>query len=284
MMNLLALYATVASGAHAASFSWYQLVPGFEDGGAVGTALGLHEGHGAFVILTSWGIVLFLLAAAFVARVQIQSALAKGGTAAYVPDSTLTVRNIFEIVCEWQFDLIKSIVGTAAETKAFFPLVVTLFFYVLVSNLSGFVPGHLPPTENFSQNLALALCTFVVFNYAGLSRQGFGYIKHLAGPIAVLAPAFLVLETISLLIRPVSLTVRLGVNIAVDHLLQHIARDLGNTFLGVFGAATLPVPLYFLGLLVCVVQAFVFALLTTIYIGLSVAHGDGHDDHAHAHH
>ena len=81
-----------------------------------------------------------------------------------------------------------------------------------------------------------------------------------------------------------SLTVRLGVNIAVDHLLQTIARTLGDTFLGVFGAATLPVPLYFLGLLVCVVQAFVFALLTTIYISLSVAHGDGHDDHAHAHH
>jgi F-type H+-transporting ATPase subunit a len=96
------------------------------------------------------------------------------------------------------------------------------------------------------------------------------------GPILILSPAFLILETISLLVRPVSLTVRLGVNISVDHLLQGIARTLGDTFLGVVGAATLPVPLYFLGLLVCVVQAFVFALLTTIYVSLSVAHADEH--------
>ncbi len=280
MISLLGLYAAAATGAHASSFSWYQLVPGFEDGGAVATNLGLHEAHGAWVILTSWGIVAFLLATAFVARMQLQKAIAKGGTAAYVPDSTLTVRNAYEVVCEWQYELIKGTMSVK-DAKAFFPLIATLFFYVLVSNISGFVPGHLPPTENFSQNLALALAVFVVFNYAGFSRNGFGYVKHLMGPIALLAPAFLVLETISLLVRPISLTVRLGVNIAVDHLLQTIARTLGDTFLGVVGAATLPVPLYFLGLLVCVVQAFVFALLTTIYISLSVAHDDGHHDPAH---
>lgn len=275
MISLLGLYAAAASGAHASSFSWYQLVPGFEDGGSIGTQLGLHDGHGAFVILTAWGLVALLLGFAFVARVQLQSAVAKGGSAAYVPDAGPSVRNVFEIICEWQYDLIKGMMSVH-DAKAFFPLIATLFFYVLFANVSGFFPGHLPPTENFSHNLAIALCVFVVFNYAGFTRQGFGYIKHLMGPIALLAPAFLVLETISLLIRPVSLTVRLGVNIAVDHLLQGIARTLGDSFLGVVGAATLPVPLYFLGLLVCVVQAFVFALLTTIYISLSVAHADEH--------
>jgi F-type H+-transporting ATPase subunit a len=275
MISLLGLYAAAISGAQAATFSWYQLVPGFEDGGAVGTALGLHDGHGAFVILTAWGIVAALLGLALVARGQLNAAIARGGTAAFVPDGTLTVRNFFELVCEWQYDLIRGMVGDH-EAKAFFPLIGTIFFYVLFSNVSGFIPGHLPPTENFSHNLALALCVFVVFNYAGFSRQGFGYVKHLMGPIALLAPAFLVLETISLLIRPISLTVRLGVNIFVDHLLQSIFRGLGDTFFGVLGAAVVPVPLYFLGLLVCVVQAFVFALLTTIYVNLSVAHGDEH--------
>lgn len=274
MISLLGLYAAATSSAQASNFSWYQMVPGFEDGGSVGTALGLHDGHGAFVILTAWGIVFALLGAAFIARMSLQSALAKGGNAAFVPDSGLSIRNIFEVILEWQYDLIHGMIGK--ETKNFFALIATLFLYVLASNLSGFIPGHLPPTENFSHNLALAICVFLVFNYAGLSRQGFGYIKHLAGPILVLSPAFLVLETISLLVRPVSLTVRLGVNISVDHLLQGIARTLGDSFLGVVGAATLPVPLYFLGLLVCVVQAFVFALLTTIYVSLSVAHADEH--------
>jgi hypothetical protein len=82
MISLLGLYAAAASGAHASSFSWYQLVPGFEDGGSIGTQLGLHDGHGAFVILTAWGLVALLLGFALVARVQLQSAVAKGGSAA----------------------------------------------------------------------------------------------------------------------------------------------------------------------------------------------------------
>lgn len=277
MISLLGLLLAGTSGAQASGFSWFQQVPLFEPGGWVAQTFHIDESHGpaAFFIATAWGIVFFLLAMAFVARMGIQRALAKGGTAAYVPDAGLTVRNTFEIIVEWLYDLVAGMVGKS-EAKAFFPLIGTLFLYVLISNLSGFIPGFLPPTENFSHNLALALCVFVVFNYAGLSRQGFGYIKHLAGPIALLAPAFLVLETISLLIRPISLTVRLSVNIFVDHLLQTIVRGLGDSFLGFLGAAVLPIPIYFLGLLVCVVQAFVFALLTTIYISLSVAHTDEH--------
>lgn len=275
MISLLGLLLAGTSGAQAATFSWYQLLPGFGEGGEVGHFLGLHDSHEAFLLPTVWGLVVFILALAYVARLGVQRALAKGGTAAFVPDTGLTVRNTFEIIVEWLYDLVAGMVGKT-EAKAFFPLIGTLFFYVLFSNLSGFVPGFLPPTENFSHNLALALCVFVVFNYAGLSRQGIGYIKHLAGPIALLAPAFLVLETISLLVRPISLTVRLSVNIFVDHLLQTIVRGLGDSFLGFLGAAVLPVPVYFLGLLVAVVQAFVFALLTTIYISLSVAHADEH--------
>jgi F-type H+-transporting ATPase subunit a len=275
MTPLISLLLAGSSGAQASTFSWYQLIPGFGADSSVGQALGLHDAHEAFLIPTVWGLVVLLLGLAFVARLGIQSALAKGGTAAYVPDAGITVRNVFEVIIEWLYDLVAGMVGRS-EAKAFFPLVGTLFLYVLIANLSGFVPGVLPPTENFSHNLALALCVFVVFNYAGLSRQGFGYIKHLAGPIALLAPAFLVLETISLMIRPVSLTVRLSVNIFVDHLLQTIFRGMGESLLGYIGAAVLPVPIYFLGLLVCVVQAFVFALLTTIYISLSVAHADEH--------
>jgi F-type H+-transporting ATPase subunit a len=177
-------------------------------------------------------------------------------------------------VIEWLFGLMESTIGNRKDAEAFFPLVGTIFVYVLVSNLVGFIPGVIPATEDMSHNLALAGVVFLVFNYAGLSRNGFGYIKHLAGPVAAIAPVFFLLESFSL-----------SVNIFVDHLLAGIVRGLGSEFLGFLGGAILPVPLFFLGLLVCVVQAFVFALLTTIYISLSVAHDDhGHgDDHDHAH-
>lgn len=267
-------------GAMASGFSWFQLVPGFGHDNAVGHALGLRDAHDAVFIATAWGMVAVLLGLAVLARMGLERAKATTDLHKYVPDAGLTARNAFEVIVEWLFGLAESMLGRK-EAKAFFPLIGTLFFYVLISNLAGFVPGLLPVTENMSSNFALALCVFVVFNYAGLARNGFGYIKHLAGPVVALAPAFLVLETVSLLIRPVSLSVRLTVNIFVDHLLQTIARDLGGTFLSVVGSALLPVPLYFLGLLVCVVQAFVFALLTTIYVSLSVAHTDEHHSHAH---
>lgn len=265
-------------GAKASGFSWFQYIPGFGEGGEVAHALGLHDAHAALAIPASWAIVLIILGLAVVARMGLEAAKKQGEITQYIPDTGLTARNIFEVIIAWQYSLVESSMG-AKEAKNFFPLIGTLFFYILFSNLAGFIPGFTPPTDNISHNFAMAIVVFLVFNYAGLSRQGFGYIKHLAGPILVLAPVFLVLETVSLVIRPISLSIRLAVNIFVDHLLQQIARGLGDTFLGVVGAVLLPVPLYFLGLLVCVVQAFIFALLTNIYISLSVAHADHGSDH-----
>jgi len=291
--SLLASLATRGLGAVVGSFSWFQLLPGFGDG-SVAHALGIHIGADdhdpSFTIPTAWAVVALILVLALFARMGLERAKASGGMEAMVPESGLSARNLFEVVIEWLFGLMETTIGNRKEALAFFPLVGTIFVYVLVSNLVGFIPGVLPATEDISHNLALALTVFLVFNYAGLSRNGFGYIKHLAGPVAAIAPVFFLLESFSLLVRPISLTFRLSVNIFVDHLLAGIVRGLGSEFLGFLGGAILPVPLFFLGLLVCVVQAFVFALLTTIYISLSVAHDDhghghdGHDhDHAHAH-
>ena len=277
---LLAKLAVGGMGAMVSSFSWFQLIPGFGGDASVGTALGLNHAAEVYLIPTTWAVVLGLLGLAGVARMGLNRALARGGTAAFVPDTGLTVRNAFEVVLEWLFNLATTLLGKR-EATAFFPLTATLFIYVLAANLSGFIPGIIPATENFSHNLALATCVFLVFNYAGLARDAAGYFKHLAGPVILLAPMFFVLETISLFIRPMSLTIRLTVNIFVDHLLSAVARDLGGDLLGIVGGVVLPVPLYFLGLLVCVVQAFVFALLTMIYISLSVPHAA---EHGPAHH
>jgi F-type H+-transporting ATPase subunit a len=264
-------------GAMASDFSWFQLIPGFGPEGEAGHKMGLHHTEHAFLVPTAWAIVVFALVLAGIARMGLERAKALPGTQKYVPESKLTVRNAFEIVTEWLWGIAEGMLH--GETAAFFPLIGGLFVYILFANLSGFIPGLLPPTEDISHNFAMAACVFVTFVWAGLSRDAVGFLKHLAGPVAALMPVFFVLETISVLIRPVSLSIRLTVNIFVDHLLQTIARGLGLGFVGEIGAALLPVPLYFLGLLVCVVQAFVFALLTTIYISLSVPHGDAHDAH-----
>lgn len=279
-LSLIAAILARTSGAHAGSFSWFQLLPGMSGEHGLGETLELHDPHEAFVIPTTWTVVLVLLGIAFLARRGLDRAKARPEAERYLPDTGFSMRNIFEIITSFIWDMLESNMGKQ-EARAFFPLVGALFTYILLANLGGFIPGFLPPTDNFSSNFALAMTVFVVFNYAGFARNGFGYVKHLAGPVWWLAPAFFVLETVSLFIRPLSLTIRLTVNIFVDHMLQTIARDLGG-MMGVIGAVVLPVPLYFLGLLVCVIQAFIFALLTTIYISQSVAHtdhADGHDSH-----
>lgn len=295
---LLAQFSGAVVG-EAHHFSWFQKVPGFDlEHASVGHALGLKDPQAAYYIATSWGVVFVMLALAGVARMGLERAKAKG-EAGLVPDNGLGLRNLVEVLIEWLYGLMTQTIGSAKEARAFFPLVGCIFFYVLVANLSGFVPGVLPVTENMSSNFALSAAVFLVFNYAGLARNGFGYLKHLAGPVAAIAPIFFVLESFSLLVRPVSLAFRLTVNITVDHLLASIARTLGNAGVdpsnfhdlsaigvgGIIGGGLVPVPLMFLGLLVCVVQAFVFALLTTIYISLSVEHHDeGHGDGHPAHH
>ncbi len=276
-------------GGAVSDFSWFQMIPGISKpvgGQTLGQALHLHDAHEAVFIPTTWALVLVILAVAGIARMGLNRAIAREGTDKFLPDSTMTFRNAFEMVVEFISDLMHQNLS-AKEVNAFFPLVGSLFVFVFVANFSGFIPGLRPPTDNLSSNFALALTVFVVFNYAGLSRNGLGYLKHLGGPVIWLAPAFFVLETTSLLVRPMSLSIRLYVNIFVDHLLQGIARDLGgplSTIPGLIGAVVLPIPLYFLGLLVCSVQAFVFALLTVIYVAQAVAHDDAHDhDHGHAH-
>jgi F-type H+-transporting ATPase subunit a len=105
---------------------------------------------------------------------------------------------------------------------------------------------------------------FVLFNLYGLKENGLGYVKHLMGPAWSLAPLIFPVEVISLCVRPVTLAIRLMLNMAVDHLILSI-------FLGLV-ALLVPVPVMLLGCLVIIVQTLVFTLLTCIYIGLATEH------------
>jgi F-type H+-transporting ATPase subunit a len=271
-------------------FNWWQQLPGWDPDSLYGRALHLAHPGEAWVIPATWFGVLLLLGLAWVARRGIQSALDRPGAAKYVPDSGLTVRNAFEILVEGLMGLFGGNLN-AKDRAYYFPFLATIFTTIFVSNLLGFVPGVVPITENFSSNFAMALAVFLVFNIAGIARNGTGYVKHLWGPKLpfVMIPVnviILLVETFGLFVRPATLTVRLTANIFADHLVAGVIRGIGggtDSLAGMIMGAILPLPFYALGLLVCFLQAFVFTLLSTIYIGLAVAHDEGHADADHHH-
>lgn len=201
---------------------------------------------------------------------RARSELAKDS--AIVPDEGLSARNVFELLVESIGGLADSVVGHGAAQ--YVPLLSTFFIFILFCNFMGLLPGFTPPTSDFDITLALGVVSFVAFNYYGFKAQGVGYLKHFMGPILWLAPLMVVLELIGAFVRPVSLGLRLFGNLFGDHLVLEIFTGLTKV--------VIPVVFYMLGTLVAVIQAFVFTLLSMIYIALAVAHHDDeHAEHAH---
>jgi F-type H+-transporting ATPase subunit a len=230
---------------------WYGLIPGLQH------YVPSHTFHGglAFTIL-----ILF----AFRANRQLAAARAAGTE--LVPDETLTARNMAELFIGFIQGLTEGVLGK--KGRPYIGLFGTFFIFILVANLMGLVPGFSPTTSNFQTTLALGFASFIAFNYIGIKDQGLvKYLAHFAGPIWWLAVLMFPLELIGAFVRPFSLGLRLFGNMTGDHLVLEIFTDLTR-----FGV---PVLFYFFGTLVSVLQAFVFTLLTIIYVSLSV----GHDDH-----
>ena len=207
---------------------------------------------------------LFVISILLVLALRARSAVSSEG--AIVPDGTLTPRNLYELLVESLGSLSEQVVGHGSAV--YVPIFCSFFIFILASNLLGLVPGFSPPTSDFDITLALGICSFLIFNYYGFKVQGMGYLKHFAGPMLALAPLIFTLEIIGVIVRPFSLGLRLFGNMFGDHLVLEIFTDL--TKVGI------PVIFYFLGTLVSCIQAFVFTLLTMIYIALSVAHDEGH--------
>ena len=204
-------------------------------------------------------VVLFLIFAAY----RIKNNLSKGGS--ILPDEKLSLRNIFEILTiDFLFDLFTNIMGSREKAKKYFPLLGTSFLFILFANLLGLIPGFLPPTGNFNTPVACALVVFVMYNYYGFKENGIGYLKQFAGPIIYIAPLIFVIELVSHLVRPVSLSLRLFWNITGDHLVVGIFTNLIHLII--------PAIFIALGLFIALLQAFVFTILSAIYISLAVAH------------
>jgi F-type H+-transporting ATPase subunit a len=234
-------------------FNWLSLIPFMNEGDHVH-----HYGH-VFMAVT---VVVLVIGVALIARVQLASAQ-KRDDEGLVPDEKLTVRNFFEIIAEKLYGLAVSVMGKHGAEK-YFPVVSALFLFIFVSNLIGIIPGLLPPTENLNTTFALGSFVFLYYNYVGLRENGLGYLKHFAGPILWLAPLMLIVEIASHVFRPISLGLRLRGNIMGDHVVLGIFNDLIP-----WGV---PVIFYGIGLFVALVQAFVFCLMTMVYISLSASH------------
>ena len=172
-------------------------------------------------------------------------------------------QQVAEMVGEFTGGLGEQIIGHGYERYQAF--VTCIFLFVLLNNLVGLIPGVPPPTVSPWVPLGLALPTFIYYNYQGFREQGFiGYLKHFCGPIWWMAWLLLPIELVSHLARIMSLTIRLYANM--------YASDMVT--LGFFSLIPIGVPAIFLGLhaFVSVIQAFVFMLLTMIYISLATTH------------
>jgi F-type H+-transporting ATPase subunit a len=203
-----------------------------------------------------------VMSAILLLGLRARFALAAEG--AITPDSTLSARNIFELLVESVSGLAHTVIGHHSER--YVAILATFFLFILTSNLLGLVPGFIPPTSDFDITFGLGVCSFLIFVYYGFKEQGMGFLAHLAGPFWWLAWLIFPLELIGVLVRPFSLGLRLFGNLFGDHLVLEIFTGL--TKVGI------PVVFYMLGTLVSVIQAFVFMLLSMIYIALSVSHHD----------
>ena len=156
-----------------------------------------------------------------------------------------------------------SIIGHGAQRYVMFATTVLLF--VLVSNLLGMVPGFLAPSSIATVPLGIALVCFFYYHYHGLREQGLlNYFKHFLGPVWWISPMMLPIEIISHLARILSLTVRLFANMFAGEMVTLVF----------FSLIPIGIPLIFMALHlgVALIQAYIFMLLTLIYVSQAVAH------------
>lgn len=226
-------------------FNWTQLIPGV--------------GHQYTHVVTLIIVSLIVMVLGLRARATLGY-----GEAAVTPSGKVSIRGIFEFFTEYIGGLSEQVIGH--HGRAFAPYFTAIFTYILINNLVGLIPGMTPATENFNTTFAFGVFSFLAYNVIGIKEGGLGYLKHFLGPVLWLAPLMLLIEIISHIIRPLTLGLRLANVMTGDHAVLSV-------FLGLFPIGP-AIPFYAMGLLVSTIQAFVFTLLSMVYVALATA--DGH--------
>jgi F-type H+-transporting ATPase subunit a len=165
-------------------------------------------------------------------------------------------QNLFELTVSAVYNMGVDLMGE--EGKPYIPLIFGIGVYVLISNWMGLVPGFLSPTANLNTTAAPALVVFITYQAIGIKKHGAHYIKHFLGPVPFLAPLMLIIELIGHLARPLSLSMRLFGNI--------FGEDLVIIILFMLVPFLVPLPMFFLGIFTGALQAYVFMMLSMIYI------------------
>jgi F-type H+-transporting ATPase subunit a len=183
----------------------------------------------------------------------------------------------FEVGVEALRSLLGDLVGPGGMKH--FPVVATFGILILLSNLTGMLPDMIAPTANFNVTLALAITSFLYYNYVGIRENGLlGHLKHFGGPVPSIGLMLILfpIEIVSNLARIMSLSVRLFGNIFGEEQLSGAIASIGQWLL--------PVLLMPLGLLTSVIQTFIFIVLSMVYLGEVSHHSEEHHDgRAHDH-
>ena len=220
-------------------------------------------------------VVLFLIGVGFYVSRKL-----KNPSEHILPEGKVTFYGFIETIVSATYNLSSDLMG-AKPAAYFLPLIGACALVIWFSNALGLIPGFLPPTDNLNTTFAMAIVIFFVTHIYGIKEHGFAkHFGHFFGPkvpwwIAwFIAPLMFVIETISHIVRPITLGIRLMANMTADHMVLSI-------FVGLFAAMGLfflpvPVVFYLMGVLVVTVQTLVFCLLSVIYIALAIAHDDEH--------
>jgi F-type H+-transporting ATPase subunit a len=175
------------------------------------------------------------------------------------------MQNLLEFIIEFFEGQMTEIIGP--EGRKFLPVVGTVGLFIFFSNLLGLIPGLMSPTSKLNVTVGCALTVFVYYHVQGMIAQGpLRYMKHFLGPIPALAPLMLPIELISHFSRPVSLSIRLFSNIFAEEVLIVVIASIIPILL--------PLPFMALSIFTAFLQAFVFVLLSCIYIAGAVEHAE----------
>lgn len=218
-------------------------------------------------------VVMFLLVVLFTVVVL---AILRGKLSAENPSKR---QHAFEVGVESIRGLLNDLVGT--DGGKHFPVIATFALLILFSNLMGMLPDMVAPTASFNMTLALALSSFLYYNYIGIRENGLlGHLKHFCGPVLWLAPLMFPIELVSNFARIMSLSMRLFGNIYGE---EQVSGAISAMVNWVVPALLMP-----LGLLTSFLQTFIFIVLSMVYLGEvshSEDHGDKHNEgHEHAEH
>ncbi len=171
---------------------------------------------------------------------------------------------VLEVIIETFIRLLEDIIPHHARTHL--RLIGAMGLFILVANLLGLIPAFGSATTSVSVTLGLAITSFCYYNIVAVREIGIvKHVGHLFGPVLLLAPLMFVIELVSHLARNLSLSMRLFGNIYGEH-------SATAVFYGFAHGYVLPLPMMFLGLFGSFLQAFIFCLLSMVYIALATEH------------